>query len=52
MLTNLDIKIAVKTAKELYYSEETIEKLRHAKTDIDITRILAEARKEKYDDKD
>ena len=52
MLTKVDIKIAVKTAKELHYNEETIEKLRHAKTDRDITRILAGARKEKYNDKD
>ena len=52
MLTKVDIKIAVKTAKELLYSEETIEKIRHAKTDRDITKILAEARKGKYNDKD
>lgn len=51
MLTNTDIEMAVKTAKELCYGEKTIEKLRNAKTDREITRILCGARKEKYDDK-
>lgn len=41
-----------RTAKELHYSDDFIDKLRDAKTDNDITRILAEARKEKYNDKD
>lgn len=44
-MDNLIVRQAIKTAKELMYSKKTIEKIKNAKTEFEITRILASARK-------
>lgn len=46
--TKLDCKINeyVKIAKELYYGEKVIERIKQAKTEDEITRIMTTARKE------
>lgn len=38
-------KFAVRAAKELFYPQETVEKIRQAKNDDEITSILTNARK-------
>ena len=39
---------ALKAAHDLGYSDETIRKITKAKTDSEISRIMAQARKEKF----
>ena len=39
-------KYAVRAAKELFYPQETVEKIRQAKNDDEITSILTNARKQ------
>ena len=39
---------ALKAAEDLGYSEEYLKKIRKAKTDAEISRLMAEARKERF----
>lgn len=45
-MDKITIKQAVKTAEELRYSDTVIEKIKKAKSEYEISRILASARKE------
>lgn len=45
-LDKITIKQAVKTAEELKYPDTVIEKIKKAKSENEISRILASARKE------
>lgn len=45
-MDKITIKQAVKTAEELKYSDTVIDKIKKAKSEYEISRILASARKE------
>lgn len=47
---NIHKKQAIKAAKELHYDIKFTDKLKRAKTDCEIDRIMATAREEKFDD--
>lgn len=48
--TKSDKRLAIKTAKQLFYSDRVIERLKQAKTKGEIERIMIAGRKEKYPD--
>ena len=45
-------KQAIQAARDLYYDEEVIARLKNAKTDAEVSRIMVKARKDSYRDKD
>lgn len=47
---NTSKRIAIKAAKQLHYSEDVVEKVKNAKNEVEITRILATARNNNTED--